>query len=131
MDSKMKMVKGKDGKMVPAFAADGRGKMASGGIVEGDKTKKTPNKKGFFESAKDTLKEGARQVADDIHYMTGTERGKNIEKSLNEKYPYRTEGMKAGGMMKSKMKASGGVHKMPDGKMMKNSAMKTMKKARG
>ena len=58
----MKMAKGKDGKMVPAFAADGKGKMANGG------------------------------------------------------------------MMKSKMKAGGGVHKMPDGKMMKNSAMK---KARG
>ena len=65
MDSKMKMVKGKDGKMVPSFAADGKGKMAGGG------------------------------------------------------------------MMQTKMKAGGGVHKMPDGKMMKNSAMKTMKKARG
>lgn len=129
MDSKMKMVKGKDGKMVPSFAADGRGRMNGGGMVDGDKTKKTPDKKGFFESAKNTLKEGARQVADDIHYMTGTERGKNIEKSLNEKYPYRTEGMKAGGMMKSKMKASGGAQKMPGGKMMKNSAMP--KRARG
>jgi len=65
MDSKMKMVKGKDGKMVPSFAADGKGKMAGGG------------------------------------------------------------------MMKSKMNASGGVQKMPAGKTMKNSAMKTMKKARG
>jgi len=65
MDSKMKMVKGKDGKMVPSFANDGVGKM------------------------------------------------------------------KNGGMMQAKMKAGGGVHKMPDGKMMKNSAMKTMKKARG
>jgi hypothetical protein len=34
-------------------------------------------------------------------------------------------------MMKSKMNASGGVQKMPAGKTMKNSAMKTMKKARG
>jgi hypothetical protein len=75
MDSKMKMVKGKDGKMVPSFAADGVGKMAKGG-------------------------------------------------AMNAK-------MKAGGGMMSKMKAGGGVHKMPDGKMMKNSAMKTMKKARG
>jgi len=39
--------------------------------------------------------------------------------------------MMASGGMTSKMKAGGGVHKMPDGKMMKNSAMKTMKKARG
>ena len=75
MDSKMKMVKGKDGKMVPSFAADGVGKMAKGG-------------------------------------------------AMNAK-------MKAGGGMMSKMKAGGGVHKMPDGKMMKNSAMKNMKKARG
>ena len=73
MDSKLKMVKSKDGKMVPAFAADGKGKMANGG------------------------------------------------------------------MMKSKMMASGGVAADPSGlmkskaggKMMKNSAMKTMKKARG
>jgi len=76
MDSKMKMVKGKDGKMVPSFAADGVGKMAKGGVMQAK--------------------------------------------------------MKAGGgMMQAKMKAGGGVHKMPDGKMMKNSAMKTMKKARG
>ena len=73
MDSKMKMVKGKDGKMVPSFANDGVGKMATGG------------------------------------------------------------------MMKSKMMKSGGVAADPSGmmkskagsKMMKNSAMKTMKKARG
>ena len=76
MDSKMKMVKGKDGKMVPSFANDGVGKMANGGMM------------------KSKMKAG-------------------------------------GGAMMSKMKAGGGVHKMPDGKMMKNSAMKTMKKARG
>jgi hypothetical protein len=76
MDSKMKMVKGKDGKMVPSFANDGVGKMKNGGMMQAK--------------------------------------------------------MKAGGgMMQAKMKAGGGVHKMPDGKMMKNSAMKTMKKARG
>ena len=33
MDSKMKMVKSKDGKMVPSFAADGVGKMAKGGAM--------------------------------------------------------------------------------------------------
>ena len=69
------MVKGKDGKMVPAFAADGKGKMANGGMMKSK--------------------------------------------------------MMASGGMTSKMKAGGGAHKMPDGKMMKNSAMKTMKKARG
>ena len=34
MDSKLKMVKSKDGKMVPAFAADGKGKMAGGGMMK-------------------------------------------------------------------------------------------------
>ena len=34
MDSKLKMVKGKDGKMVPAFAADGKGKMKDGGMAK-------------------------------------------------------------------------------------------------
>ena len=71
MDSKMKMVKGKDGKMVPSFANDGVGKMANGGMM------------------KSKMKAG-------------------------------------GGAMMSKMKAGGGVHKMPDGKMMKDSAMKKM-----
>lgn len=39
MDSKLKMVM-KDGKKVPAFAADGKGKMAKGGMA-----KKAPAKK--------------------------------------------------------------------------------------
>ena len=34
MDSKMKMVKGKDGKMVPSFANDGVGKMKNGGMMQ-------------------------------------------------------------------------------------------------
>jgi hypothetical protein len=34
MDSKLKMVKSKDGKMVPSFAADGKGKMAKGGMAK-------------------------------------------------------------------------------------------------
>jgi hypothetical protein len=34
MDSKLKMVKSKDGKMVPTFAADGKGKMAKGGMAK-------------------------------------------------------------------------------------------------
>ena len=32
--AKMKMVKDKDGKMVPEFAADGKGKMAAGKMVK-------------------------------------------------------------------------------------------------
>lgn len=55
--------------------------------------------KGFLDSAAETLKEGATQVADDIHYMLGTERGKKIEKSLDEKYPYRKKGYSNGGMV--------------------------------
>ena len=33
MDSKMKMVKGKHGKMVPSYAKDGVGKMDKGGVM--------------------------------------------------------------------------------------------------
>ena len=33
-DKKMKMVKDKDGKMVPEFAADGKGKMSAGKMVK-------------------------------------------------------------------------------------------------
>jgi len=61
----------KDGKKVPAFAADGKGKMAGGGMAK-------------------------------------------------------SKMMAGGGMMKSKMMASDGMHMMPDGKMMKDSAMKKM-----
>jgi hypothetical protein len=89
------------------------GKMATGG-----ETKKMPDKKGFFESVKDHVKEGAMQVADDIHYMTGTERGKNIEKSLNEKYPYRTKGMKTGGV-------SSGAGGYKDGGIIKSTSGQT------
>ena len=42
MDSKMKMVKSKDGKMVPSFAADGKGKMAKGGMAHSDMAKDKP-----------------------------------------------------------------------------------------
>jgi hypothetical protein len=46
---KMPMVKGKDGKMIPAFAADGKGKMKKGGTVKkmyGGKMKKKGMAKG-------------------------------------------------------------------------------------
>jgi len=102
-----------DGKMMKNSA------MKKGGMATGGETKKTPDKKGFFDSAKDTLKQGAMQVADDIHYMTGTERGKNIEKSLNEKYPYREKGMKTGGVTMGNAggyKAGGMPMVMKDGK---------------
>lgn len=41
---KLKMVKGKDGKEVPFFAADGKGKMMAGGMV--------PKTKGYFKGGK-------------------------------------------------------------------------------
>ncbi len=41
---KLKMVEGKDGKEVPFFAADGKGKMAGGGM--------TPKTKGYFKGGK-------------------------------------------------------------------------------
>ena len=41
---KLKMVKNKDGDMVPFFAADGEGKMQKGGM--------TPKTKGYFKGGK-------------------------------------------------------------------------------
>jgi hypothetical protein len=63
-----------------------------------DKDKK--KKKGFFSKAKEEIKAGLTQVVDDIHYIAGTKGGKEIEKSLDEKYPYRTKKYKNGGMVK-------------------------------
>ena len=41
---KLKMVKNKDGDMVPFFAADGEGKMKAGGMI--------PKTKGYFKGGK-------------------------------------------------------------------------------
>ena len=114
MDSKMKMVKGKDGKMVPSFANDGVGKMKNGGMM---KSKMMAS--GGMASAQQ-----AAAQAD----MARSQRG-----SANPYMP--SSAPRGGGATRgasvAAMKKGGGVHKMPDGKMMKNSAMKTMKKARG
>ena len=115
MDSKMKMVKGKDGKMVPSFAADGKGKMAGGGMTVKMKAS------GGMASAQ----QGAAQA----DMMARSKQGSSnpYMSSSNSK----GGGSAAKGTSVAAMKKGGGVHKMPDGKMMKNSAMKTMKKARG
>jgi len=47
---KLKMVE-KDGKQVPFFAADGKGKMANGGMV--------PKTKGYFKGGKTMMTKGA------------------------------------------------------------------------
>ena len=39
----LKMVKNKDGKMVPFYAADGKGKMANGGMAKKEKEKRLRN----------------------------------------------------------------------------------------
>lgn len=48
---KMPMVKGKDGKMIPAFAADGKGKMKKGGAVK-KKMGGAMKKKGYAKGGK-------------------------------------------------------------------------------
>ena len=115
MDSKMKMVKSKDGKMVPSFAADGVGKMKNGGMMVKMK-------------ASGGMAQSAQQGAAQADMAMKSQRG-----SAN---PYMSSSTPRGGSATKSasvaaMKKGGGVHKMPDGKMMKNSAMKTMKKARG
>ena len=68
MDSKFKMVKSKDGKMVPAFAADGKGKMAGGGMMKAKMMSSGGMKKGsmasFEKFGKDVEKKGMSAKAD-------------------------------------------------------------------
>jgi hypothetical protein len=82
----------KDGKKVPAFAADGKGKMAKGGPV------KKMRMGGESTAMRDERAEAAgRRVAKDIEY---------------------DERMKKGGMTKAKMMAGGGMtSKMAPSKM--------------
>ena len=126
MDSKMKMVKGKDGKMVPSFAADGKGKMAGGGMTV--KMKASGGMASAQQGAAQAGMASAQRGAAQADMMARSQQG-----SSN---PYMSSsnsrgGGAAKGTSVAAMKKGGGVHKMPDGKMMKNSAMKTMKKARG
>ena len=69
MDSKLKMVKGKDGKMVPSFAADGKGKMANGGMMKSKMmasggSMKKGSMASFEKFGKDVEKKGMSAKAD-------------------------------------------------------------------
>ena len=68
MDSKLKMVKSKYGKMVPAFAADGKGNMAGGGMMKAKMMSSGGMKKGsmasFEKFGKDVEKKGMSAKAD-------------------------------------------------------------------
>ena len=61
----LKMVKGKDGKMVPFYAADGKGKMANGGMAKKKKKKgyamggANMKKKGYAKGGKTRANAGA------------------------------------------------------------------------
>jgi len=90
--AKMKMVKSPDGKMVPDFAADGKGKMAGGGMMK----------------SKMGMKMGG------LKKPTGDQKGlKKLPTEVRNKMGY----MKGGGMMKTKGYAKGGMKKMMGGGM--------------
>ena len=59
--SKMKMVK-KDGKSVPAFAADGVGKMKKGGMALFEKSSKDVEKKGVKEGSQTDMAMDKKQI---------------------------------------------------------------------
>ena len=86
--AKMKMVKGPDGKMVPDFAADGKGKMAGGGMMKSKMNTKGGMKMGGLK--------------------TPTADQKGLKK-LPEKVRNNMGFKKAGGMMKTKGYAMGGM----------------------
>jgi hypothetical protein len=100
--AKMPMVK-KDGRMVPSFAADGKGKMAKGGMAKmamggGVKAKMGPSKMGAVKTAKPSMG-SASSRADGV-----AEKGKTKGKML---YGGGMAKMMAGGG-KAKMMKSGG-----------------------
>jgi hypothetical protein len=87
----MPMVRGKDGKMVPEFAADGKGKMMAGGKV------KKYQMGGMPMADEMPMKRKKKRSMDDMMAVTGTGAGA----------PRRM--MKKGGMAKSSYKSGGKV----------------------
>ena len=94
---KLPMVKGPDGKMVPEFAADGKGKMAKGGTIR--KMKKGMKVKGYAAG-------GLKDVPEDNKGL-----GKLPQKVRNNM------GFKAKGGTIKKMAKGGTIRKMKGGKM--------------
>ena len=102
--AKMPMVE-KDGKMVPSFAADGKGKMAKGGIAKmamggGVKAKMGPSKMGAVKTSKPKM--GSASSRADGVAVKGKTKGKML-------YGGGMAKMKAGGGVKAKMMKSGGA----------------------
>jgi len=103
---KLKMVE-KDGKKVPFFAADGKGKMAGGGRMKkkGMAGGGAMKKKGYAKGGKVTNVASLRKIAKDMGYTISKADGGMMKK----------KGMKKGGAMKSKGMARGGSMKRPKG----------------
>jgi len=102
--AKMPMVE-KDGKMVPSFAADGKGKMAKGGMAKmamggGVKAKMGPSKMGAVKTAKPSM--GSASSRADGIAVKGKTKGRMLAGGGMAK-------MKAGGGVKAKMMKSGGA----------------------
>jgi len=138
----------KDGQKVPAFAADGKGKMASGGMTKDDQFDadvKRVKSSSYMNKDDDRVYSRERGLSPGIAAKRLSDRGVDVKGLAGNRAnsadlgSYKKGGMSkmmasggmskmmaSGGMMKSKMMASGGMHKMPDGKMMKDSAMKKM-----
>ena len=126
-DKKMKMVKDKDGKMVPEFAADGKGKMSAGKMVKkkgmakgmaagkmvkkmmaGGKTKKGYSKgKLVGDQAKLDKNKDGKISGDDFKMLRG---GKAAGKMVKKK------GYAAGKMVKKGMANGGKTKSMAKGK---------------
>jgi hypothetical protein len=98
--AKMKMVKGPDGKMVPDFAADGKGKMAGGGMMKSKMNTKGGMKGGGMMKSKMGMKMGGLKTP------TADQKGlKKLPEEVRNNMGFK----KAGGMMKTKGYAMGGM----------------------
>jgi hypothetical protein len=124
----------KDGKSVPAFAADGKGKMASGGMTKDDQFDadvKRVKSSSYMNKNDDRVYSRERGLSPGIAGKRLSDRGVDVKGLAGNRANSEDLGSyKRGGMSKmmasggmSKMMASGGMHRMPDGKMMKDSAM--------
>ena len=96
--AKMPMVE-KDGKMVPSFAADGKGKMAKGGMAKMAMGGGVKAKMGAVKTGKPAM--GSASSRADGVAVKGKTKGKMLAGGGMAK-------MKAGGGVKAKMMKSGG-----------------------
>lgn len=114
---KMPMVKGKDGNMVPAFAADGKGKMAGGGAT---KKTKAMAKGGVTKMSSGRTTSLAKKSRDFVASIIGSDNEKALDEAAGKVRKAIPDLPGLAGKAEKKRKEAGmkrgGVTKMSEGK---------------